>query len=330
MSGNRECPLCHSRESDLIWQVRGWESFDREEIYEIRRCRECGLTFTAPFLDEEALGRFYAQGLYRDTPNRLNWLVAGLSRLFQWARLRKIRRLKRTGRLLDVGCGKGRFISYIAARGWDVQGVEPSEARRKASRERLLRGRVVGTLEDVDAGEKFDVVTFWHVLEHIPRPVETLRKALKHLKEDGFLLVAVPNLASLQARIGGKHWIHLDVPRHRFHFTPETLGHVLKMAGFEMVRVDHFSLEFNPLGVLQTVLNLLGCEPGLIYRFIKRDLSWEGAKDKLRFIYSALVAFLGIPLLLLPSFLFAWLESAMGRGGTIVAYARPAGKSPKE
>jgi SAM-dependent methyltransferase len=199
--------------------------------------------------------------------------------------------------------------------------MEPSENGRRIARERL-GDRVVGSLKELDP-EKFDVVVLWHVLEHVPTPVEMLRQIHLHMTPGGVFCAAVPNFASLQARLGKSHWSHLDVPRHYFHYTPDTLKYVLELAGYTTLQIDHFSIEFNPIGVLQTALNLLGCEPGLIYALVKRNISWRTAKSKVRFLYSVMMAIVGIPLLILPAILFAYLESLIGKGGSILVYATP-------
>jgi 2-polyprenyl-3-methyl-5-hydroxy-6-metoxy-1,4-benzoquinol methylase len=316
------CPVCGCAHSQVLFRAASWESFARDQVYEIRRCNNCHLAFTSPTVGSEALDVFYTQGLYRETRNRLYTVVEVVSRIFQWSRLRKITREHQQGKLLDVGCGKGRFLAYAAAHGWTVYGVEPSENGRKVARSRL-GDRVVRGLDELDLVERFDVVTLWHVLEHVSTPVQMLRQTRPYVKPGGFVYIAMPNFASLQARLGGEHWIHLDIPRHRIHYTPDTLKYTLALAGYATLWVDHFSIEFNPIGLLQTILNLLRCEPGLIYSFVKRNLSCCTDVSRIRFLYNAMMAVVGIPLLILPVFLFAYLESLVGRGGTILVCAAP-------
>lgn len=184
--------------------------------------------------------------------------------------------------------------------------------------------RVVRNLGEIDSSKRFDVVTLWHVLEHVAVPIEILREIRPYVKPGGYLLVAVPNFASLQAQFGKRHWAHLDVPRHQCHYTPDTLKNTLEVAGYTVLQIDHFVIEFNLVGMLQTTLNLLGCEPGLIYSLIKRNISWSNTANKIRFLYSITMAVFGIPLLFLPTLLLAYLESLIGRGGSILAYATPA------
>ena len=316
------CPICSNPHSQELFQAGSWERFAWDKKFAIRRCEGCSAVFTAPSMTDAELEEFYSRGLYQSTQNRFNKIVAAVSHVFQRARLQRIARLKTGHRLLDFGCGKGRFLAYAARRGWNVYGLEPAENGREIARHRL-GDRVVAGFNELPPDGPFDVITLWHVLEHISEPIVLLEEIHPHLGRDGVICIAVPNFDSLQARMGGRSWGHLDVPRHRIHYMPQTIRHALERSGYTTLRVTHFSLEFNPIGVLQTLLNLSGCEPGLIYKIIKRDFSYGKARSKIQFIYSLLMIFLGIPLLLIPSLMFAWIESILGKGGTMLVYARP-------
>ncbi|RLC82161.1 MAG: hypothetical protein DRJ03_05070 [Chloroflexi bacterium] len=316
------CPICNCANSQILFRAVSWESFARDQVYELRRCNDCGIVFTSPPVSSEELDVFYAQGIYKDTRNRLYPIIEGLSQILQWFRLRKITRMYKRGKLLDVGCGKGRFLAYAATHGWNVRGVEPSENGRRFARN-MLGDRAVRSLDELRSVERFDVVTLWHVLEHISEPVKMLRQIRSYVKPGGSLFIAVPNFASLQAQMGRGHWSHLDIPRHYVHYAPDTLKYALTLAGYTTLWIDHFSIEFNPIGVLQTTLNLLGCEPGLIYSFVKRNFSCCTTVGRFRFLYSIVMAVVSIPLLALPAFFFAHFESLIGRGGTILACAVP-------
>ena len=100
-----------------------------------------------------------------------------------------------------------------------------------------------------------DVVTLWHVLEHLDVPALALERIGSWLRPGGGLLVGVPNLASLQARIGRERWFHLDVPRHRVHYTPAGLRALLRAHGFDVLETRHVLLEHNPFGMWQTLAN---------------------------------------------------------------------------
>jgi SAM-dependent methyltransferase len=236
-------------------------------------------------------------------------------------RLRKVQRAATSGRLLDVGCGKGSFLSYCTRQGWDAWGVEPSDNGRAMAKKRLGH-RVVATPDEL-AHAGFDVVTLWHVLEHVDDPNSMLRELRRLIRPGGYILVCVPNIDSLQSRLGGAAWSHLDLPRHRVHFDSRTLCEALTRADYEVRWVDHFLPEFGVLGIVQTALNVLGCEPGFLYKLIKRDIHLDGPVSCLRFIYSVSLIIALLSVLLVPVLLLYIGESATHHGGAMIACATP-------
>src|SRR5207248_2019375 len=140
------------------------------------------------------------------------------------------------GRLLDAGAGRGRFVAAARVAGYDARGIEPSTRGVEAARE------IYGVMLEQAGIEEAEVepgsiaaVSLWHVLEHVEDPGSALRRIAGWLAPGGALLVGVPNLASLQARLGGPRWFHLDLPRHRTHFTAAGLQALLTRSGFEVV-----------------------------------------------------------------------------------------------
>jgi len=142
----------------------------------------------------------------------------------------------------------------------------------------------------------FDVVTLWHVLEHVPDARSCLECARQCLKPDGRLIVAVPNIDSLEARLGGAHWFHLDLPRHQSHFSLRTLERLLADVGFTPVMTKRFSLEYGPYGMLQTLLNRMGFSHNLLYNALKAP----GARAPWRLARWARALQLGAMAVLLP------------------------------
>jgi hypothetical protein len=168
-------------------------------------------------------------------------------------------------------------------------------------------------------GQGEDAIVLWHLIEHLPEPAAALESARGSIAPNGRLIVAVPNLASLQARIGGDRWFHQDVPRHRTHLTPAGLSALLERSGFQRPRISHLLLEQNPFGMWQTLLNLFTSERNVAFRLLKRDLPLSGARAKLDL---ALTVVLSLPLALIAPL----LELGAGlvrRGGTIVAVSGP-------
>jgi len=211
--------------------------------FAVATCTACGAGRTLPPVETHELGRFYTDG-YRAHALRTEGLYARLRAIGQRLRWRgELRRFplgalpQEPGRLLDVGCGHGDLGAALVARGWDVTGLDPSTQAVENARARGIDAHV-GTLGATDFEDaSFDAVTMLHSLEHVVSPVDDLRAARDRLRPGGLLVVVLPNYACWQRKRMGSRWFHLDLPRHRTHFTREALRHAAERAGFVDVRV---------------------------------------------------------------------------------------------
>jgi SAM-dependent methyltransferase len=236
------------------------------------RCERCGLRWLVDRPAGAELAALYLSGFYEPAPARGGRLVRELHRLNNAIRLRELGGLE-PGRLLDVGCGKGRFLAAAGAAGWDVLGIEFAPASAEAARATYGVDVMVGDFLELDVEDGFDAITMWHVLEHLPDPAAAVARAANLLRPGGRLVVSVPNVESLQARIGGERWFHLDLPRHLFHFSPRSLTALVRRTGLRVARIGHLYPEMEAIGLVQTLLNRAGFEDDLLYRFAKRDPS---------------------------------------------------------
>jgi SAM-dependent methyltransferase len=240
------CPACGSP-LDEKPSLRGFDRLHGTPgEFEVRVCPECGSGRTLPPVEADELGRLYP-GSY-DAYALPRGLVAHTlaTMLYRWhyrralgrAPLAALRRLP-PGRLLDVGAGRGDLGVVIAARGWRVTGLEPSTEACAEGNARGVR-MVEGTLAHIEADEleaDYDVVVFQHSLEHVVEPLADLLRARELLRPGGRLLVTLPNFGSWQSRRFGSAWLHLDLPRHRSHFTAAGLERLLRRSGFERVEL---------------------------------------------------------------------------------------------
>lgn len=218
-------------------------------------------------------------------------------------------------RLLDAGAGRGRFVADSLAAGYRACGIEPS-MRGVIAADAIGAPMRRATIEEASVAlASLDAVTLWHVLEHIDDPGAALDRIRSWLAPAGALLVGVPNLASVQARIGGERWFHLDVPRHRVHFTEAGIEALLRARGFTVLRTYHLLAEHNPFGMWQSVVSRFTSQPSYLYHLLKRN-----AQARSR---DLAISVLALPLA--PLAVVAELAAGLaGRGGTIAVLARRA------
>jgi len=212
--------------------------------FSVVTCSDCGLTYVTPRLKDGALlAQVYDEGYWSSNAAKdrgyTDYRADAPLYLRTYRRRASIvrRHFPRPGRVLDVGCAAGYFLQVMREEGWDVQGVEPSDAIRPQAAERLGRDRVRGGLlhEAGFAPGSFDLVTLWDVLEHIPDFVAALRTVRGLLAPGGKLLIETQNVQSRAARVLGPKWQHYKHAEHIYHFNPETLAAALGRAGFRVL-----------------------------------------------------------------------------------------------
>lgn len=209
------------------------ESFDL--IYD----EEKDLLKTIPQPKIEDLGSYYESEEYISHTDNKKGLLSGIYQIVKKWSLRKKSNLifkqnSGAGSLLDVGAGTGDFLKLAKERGWEVHGMEPNQ---KASSFALEKGIALkGSLKEFE-GKKFDVVTLWHVLEHIPNLEETVEALSKLVKLNGTLIIAVPNFKSFDATHYGQFWAAYDVPRHLWHFSKRSVEKLFA-ENFRMEKVE--------------------------------------------------------------------------------------------
>ncbi|HWH34595.1 MAG TPA: class I SAM-dependent methyltransferase [Acidimicrobiales bacterium] len=233
------CPLCGPMGAVTV--VHGE---DRElglpGRYAVIRCQGCGLLRTDPRPTLETMGYYYPDSY---APYALEGAVSevrtGRARRHGWARRLLDARDHAVpplppGRLLELGCASGQFLATMAAKGWQVQGIEPSPAAagRAAAQGFDVINAQVELVTDLD--EQFDLIAAWMVLEHLHDPIQVLTRMRAWVKPSGWLALSVPNAASVERRIFRSHWYALQLPRHLYHFEPDTLAHLLQAAGWRV------------------------------------------------------------------------------------------------
>jgi SAM-dependent methyltransferase len=289
--------------------VPGSEPSD-SATYDVVRCGRCGTAVTTVVPPRDA----YATGLYSPDEPRLARLVRAVMRalLAQVRRLLRAAGLPAGARVVDVGAGSGLLVEALRESGFDAYGIEPAPRgvdRARAAGRPMLPERV----EEHEASE-LDAAILWHVLEHVADPAGALGRVHRWLRPGGLVLVGVPNVMSLQAAIAGDDWFHLDVPRHRTHFSLPGLRALLEQAGFEVVAERHLVVEHNLHGMLFALLGRLGMTPGYPFHLLKRNVPLRG-RDL------ALLLLAG-PVLAVPAILLELAAALARRGGTVAVVAQ--------
>jgi 2-polyprenyl-3-methyl-5-hydroxy-6-metoxy-1,4-benzoquinol methylase len=209
------------------------------ESFELISDSELDFLKTFPQPKAEELSKYYESQEYISHTDEKRGLFSKLYQLVKkWSLQKKAKLIfdqnNGVGTLLDIGAGTGDFLRIAKEKGWQVQGTEPN---KNASKLALEKGIELKPLLNDFEGKHFDVVTLWHVLEHIPNLEETILKLSALVKPNGTLIIAVPNFKSFDANHYGKFWAAFDVPRHLWHFSKESIKNLFA-ENFELEKVE--------------------------------------------------------------------------------------------
>jgi SAM-dependent methyltransferase len=256
MSGATACPTCDS-DSSLLFQTRDVNRRLSNETFTYYRCTACGLVFLAPV--PENLASYYPAHYYGAPPSLVD--LARAAKFIENYKLELIRRFVRQGRLLEIGPGLGGFACLAKEAGYVVDAIEMDEECCTFLSE-VVGVRVICSPAPAsvltDEGP-FDVVALWHVLEHLPDPLEMLAAASTHLTPGGVVVIAAPNPDSLQFRLLGRWWAHVDAPRHLFLVPLGLLVQRAREHGLEPVfhtTTDEGGIGWNYFGWRESLANM--------------------------------------------------------------------------
>ena len=232
------CPLCGGTHLKRVMTCTDF--YASGEQFDVMSCEDCGFTFTQDVPVEAEIGRYYETSDYISHSDTKKGAMNAVYHQVRKYMLGKKARLvakeshRKRGRLLDIGTGTGYFAATMEQRGWKVEAIEKNAQARVFAKEHFgLEVKGEEALQEFESGS-FDVITLWHVMEHLEHLDETWECLRELLSDRGVLIVAVPNCSSYDAGKYGEYWAAYDVPRHLWHFTPVTIQQLASKHGFIM------------------------------------------------------------------------------------------------
>lgn len=301
------CPFCNWNNSKLLYSTYAFNNIP----FSFVKCTRCQCIHLDPLPDEKTLNIAYSEQYYGQGDSKFIQPVEKIIGFFLRQRSRLIDSLLRgKGRVLDMGCGNGKFLLFLSRMGnYELHGIErPGNSAERAKKNQELHIHE-GEIDKIHIDGKFNAITLFHVFEHLTKPSVTLDKIDKLLHSGGYLVLTVPNIDSTQSRLFKGFWFHLDIPRHIFFFEPKEFTSIMSKRGYKLISQNSFSLEHSIWGFYQSLMNLL---------FNERDLFFEILKGNKELLKKKSPLFLLQLILLIPVLPLAGIEflvsGLLGRG----------------
>jgi 2-polyprenyl-3-methyl-5-hydroxy-6-metoxy-1,4-benzoquinol methylase len=274
------CPVCGSVELSNRFQAK--DNTVSGELFQVTECHQCTLRFTQDVPDESSISPYYKSENYISHTNTARGLI---NRLYHFVRKRTLvskRKLiqqatgLQTGKLLDMGSGIGSFLQEMKKNGWETTGLEPDPDARKVAKELYnVELAEMNGFSKLPAGN-FDVITLWHVLEHVHDLGGYVQRLKLLLKDTGRIFIAVPNYTATDASVYKEYWAAYDVPRHLYHFSPRSMQTLMNKNGLNI-------LQYKPMWYDSFYISMLSSK----YKNGKTNLAgacWNGLKSNLKAI----------------------------------------------
>ncbi len=260
------CPLCKSNETASLFQSynrHGRHDIDLKDSFTVRRCQSCDVVFLPNIkIDNAYYKKYYDTGYYDGGNSQSDSIVNKIiTKLETWSLrqkektlLKSVKKHPRKLKILDIGCGSGKFLDSLNSKKFKKSGIEINKEGIQLSRKKGIEVYEKDVTKINFGKKKFDIVTLWHVQEHLEHPIAVFKKIYDILEKDGILLSATPNTDSLGFKIGKAQWFHLDSPRHLILFNKKSNRYICNQTGFRVVSNIHEPYDF-PLDLFWSLKN---------------------------------------------------------------------------
>lgn len=237
---NKKCPWCESEKTQFHLWLK--DEFLTQEEFQIYECLKCGLLFTDPRPGKSAIGKYYKSNEYYSHQENKTGFIPKLYESVKSVNLKKKYKMATKGiakgRVMDIGCGVGDFLHTMEQKGWETVGIEPSEDAKAIAKKRIKAQILDTEAQETLPDNSFDLITMWHVLEHVDDLHWQLNQLERLVKPNGRVVIAVPNYKSYDGVFYKEKWAAYDVPRHLNHFNQETLARIFKNNNFKLIKTE--------------------------------------------------------------------------------------------
>lgn len=245
------CDICGEDDTELLFKIKD-RAYGLPVEFRVNKCQNCDLVYLNPRLSKREMRRLYPEEHRPREPaitnKMLRFIWHSYLRLFAGADLWSLEDFPK-GKVLDVGCGSGRYLKTLKDEGYETHGVEISSLAVEHAK-KLGLNVFTGELREAKFPDKhFDLIIFRQSLEHMHSPSEALKEAHRILKDNRRLVIGVPNASSMEAKMFGKYWYNWDMPGHLYFFSPHTLTLLLEKCGFSITKIDYEVLPSPPRGI---------------------------------------------------------------------------------
>ena len=246
MNPINNCPVCEENNNFTFLKSRNFRI--NEEKFDVKECNNCSMRFTSPLPSVSEIGDYYDPvnyvshtGTKKGIVNKLFHAVRKITLRNKFKLLTKVSKGKRH---LDIGAGNGIFLNFMKEKGWDVSGIELDDTSRTAI-EKNTELKIATTVHENSETNEYDVITMWHVLEHVYDLKKDITAIKSKLKKDGVFIVAVPNCDSYDAAFYKEYWAAYDLPIHLYHFRPKNIDDLfaqfdMEVVGMKPMKFDSF------------------------------------------------------------------------------------------